>query len=124
MVEAARIGARQITAAAVAATLAVIAIFLPVAFMKGIIGAFFFQFGVTITAAVALSLLEALTLTPMRCSQFLDVGPRRTFFGKGVEKTFSLLAEGYKKGLALVLRKPVVILVLSLIFFIVSLVSV
>ena len=38
------------------------AIFLPVAFMKGIIGKFFFQFGVTITVAVLLSLLEALTL--------------------------------------------------------------
>ncbi|MBI1975918.1 MAG: efflux RND transporter permease subunit [Candidatus Omnitrophica bacterium] len=124
MIEAAQIGARQITAAAIAATLAVIAIFLPVAFMKGIIGAFFFQFGVTITAAVTLSLLEALTLTPMRCSQFLDVGPRKTFFGKGVDKAFSFLAEGYKKGLALVLKKPVVILVLSLIFFAVSLVSV
>jgi multidrug efflux pump subunit AcrB len=70
-VRAAREGAREITFAAVAATVAVIAIFLPVAFMEGIIGRFFYQFGVTITAAVALSLLEALTLTPMRCAQFM-----------------------------------------------------
>ena len=70
-VQAALVGAREITFAAVAATLAILAIFLPVVFMKGIIGKFFFQFGVTITVAVLLSLLEALTLAPMRCSQFL-----------------------------------------------------
>ena len=74
---AASLGAREITFAAMAATLAIVAIFLPVAFMKGIIGKFFFQFGVTISVAVLLSLLEALTLTPMRCSRFLEVGERR-----------------------------------------------
>ncbi|MBI4549490.1 MAG: efflux RND transporter permease subunit, partial [Candidatus Omnitrophica bacterium] len=71
--EAALKGAREISFAALAATISIVAIFLPVAFMKGIIGKFFFQFGITISAAVALSLLEALTLAPMRCSQFLDV---------------------------------------------------
>ena len=65
-VTAASVGAREITFAAAAATLAIIAIFLPVAFMKGIIGKFFFQFGVTISVAVLISLLEALTLAPMR----------------------------------------------------------
>src|SRR5205814_5278445 len=70
-------GAREIAFAAMAATAAIVAIFLPVAFMKGIIGAFFFQFGVTISVAVLISLLEALTLTPMRCSRFLEVGERR-----------------------------------------------
>ncbi|HMA28578.1 MAG TPA: efflux RND transporter permease subunit, partial [Thermoanaerobaculia bacterium] len=61
-VKAASSGAREITFAAAATTLAIVAIFLPVAFMKGIIGKFFFQFGVTISVAVLLSLLEALTL--------------------------------------------------------------
>ncbi len=60
-----------------AATLAIIAIFLPVAFMKGIIGKFFFQFGVTISVAVLLSLLEALTLAPMRCSRIPRGGRAR-----------------------------------------------
>ncbi len=78
-------GAREITFAAVAATVSIVAIFLPVAFMSGVIGKFFFQFGVTITVAVLLSLLEALTLTPMRCSQFVDVGKRTTRIGKGIE---------------------------------------
>ncbi len=66
-------GARQITFAATATTFSIVAIFLPVFLMKGAIGKFFFQFGVTISAAVLLSLLEALTLTPMRCSQFLQI---------------------------------------------------
>jgi HAE1 family hydrophobic/amphiphilic exporter-1 len=61
-VQAALLGSRQITFAAIAATLAVVAIFLPVAFMSGVIGKFFFQFGITMTVAVMLSLLEALTL--------------------------------------------------------------
>lgn len=64
-------GSREITTAATAASLAILAIFLPVVFMKGIIGKFFFQFGITMSVAVLISLLEALTLAPMRCSQFL-----------------------------------------------------
>ena len=55
-VRAAREGTREITFAALAATLAVVAIFLPVVFMKGVIGKFFFQFGVTLSVAVLLSL--------------------------------------------------------------------
>ena len=109
-VEAARLGARQITFAAIAATLAIIAIFLPVAFMSGIIGKFFFQFGVTISIAVALSLLEALTLAPMRCAQFLQVGARRTRIGQAVEQSFEWLAARYHTALAWALgRRKLVI---------------
>ncbi len=75
-------GSAEITFAAMAATISVVAIFLPVAFMSGVIGKFFFQFGVTITVAVLLSLVEALTLTPMRCSQFVNIGKRTTRFGQ------------------------------------------
>jgi hydrophobic/amphiphilic exporter-1 (mainly G- bacteria), HAE1 family len=71
--DAASIGAREITFAAMAATFSIMAIFLPVAFMSGIIGRFFFQFGVTVGVAVLLSLLSALTLTPMLCAFFLNV---------------------------------------------------
>ena len=78
---AARDGAREITFAAVAATLAVVAIFIPVAFMTGVIGRFFFQFSVTMTVAVMLSLLESITLTPMRCSKLL--APQRQEWAAG-----------------------------------------
>ncbi|MBK8397516.1 MAG: efflux RND transporter permease subunit [Leptospiraceae bacterium] len=79
LLTAAKDGAREITFSAIAATLAIVAIFLPVAFMSGIIGKYFYQFAITITAAVLLSLLEALTLTPMRCSQFLQIRSENRF---------------------------------------------
>ncbi|MDD2706608.1 MAG: efflux RND transporter permease subunit [Verrucomicrobiae bacterium] len=96
-VSAAADGAREITFAAVAASVAVAAIFLPVAFMKGIIGKFFYQFGVTITGAVLLSLLEAITLTPMRCSQFLTTSTNEGRFGRWVDRQFEQLARFYKR---------------------------
>jgi HAE1 family hydrophobic/amphiphilic exporter-1 len=71
--EAALKGARQISFAALAATLSIVAIFVPVAFMKGSIGQFFFQFGITVTVAVLLSLVISLTITPVLCAFFLSV---------------------------------------------------
>src|SRR5947208_11755933 len=90
-VHAAIVGAREITTAAVAASLAILAIFLPVVFMKGIVGKFFFQFGVTMSVAVMLSLLEALTLAPMRCSQFLEAG-HSTGLGRWMHRFMSGLS--------------------------------
>lgn len=113
-------GATEITFAAIAATAAIMAIFLPVAFMKGVIGKFFFEFGVTISVAVALSLLEALTLTPMRCSQFLDVGERTTRIGRGIERSFRLLEELYRKILPTILNNRWKTVLGSLLFFILT----
>ena len=120
-VEGATIGARQITFAATAATAALIAIFLPVAFMKGIIGKFFFQFGVTISAAVALSLLEALTLTPMRASQFLKLEERTTVFGKTVDRWFENMSKLYHRGLLWALNHRVLVVTAAIATFIASL---
>ncbi len=64
-------GSNEISFAAIATTLAIASIFIPVIFMKGVVGAFFYQYGITVTVAVFLSLLEALTLTPMRCARFM-----------------------------------------------------
>jgi HAE1 family hydrophobic/amphiphilic exporter-1 len=104
--EAAIIGAREITFAAMAATIAIVAIFLPVAFMKGIIGKFFFQFGVTITATVLLSLLEALTITPMRCSRFVTMHERTDFIGRNFERGMEWLRAKYEIYLAYCLDHP------------------
>ncbi len=92
-------GAREITFAALAATISILAIFIPVVFMKGIIGKFFYQFGVTISAAVALSLLEALTLAPMRCSQFLTIGEKINPLTRRVDEGFRALAGLYRAAL-------------------------
>lgn len=114
------VGAREITGAATAASLAILAIFLPVVFMKGIIGKFFFQFGVTMSVAVMISLLEALTLAPMRCSQFLEVkaGNRVT---RAVANWTDRLAASYKKGLAWSLNHRALVLIGSVALFLSSL---
>ncbi len=114
-------GSREITFAAIAATLAIVAIFLPVAFMKGIIGKFFFQFGITISAAVMLSLLEALTLTPMRCSQLLTVGERTTRFGKAFERMMVAMRESYARNLARALNHKGKVILGAVMFFVLSL---
>jgi hydrophobe/amphiphile efflux-1 (HAE1) family protein len=92
---ASRDGAREITFAALAATIAVVAIFLPVAFMSGIIGRFFFQFGITISAAVLLSLVEAITVTPMRCSQFM--GDARGGYARRAAEAFDRIGQRYRR---------------------------
>jgi len=73
MIDAALQGAGEISFAAMASTFSIAAIFLPVAFMSGTIGRFFFQFGVTVSVAVILSLVCALTLTPMLSAFFLKL---------------------------------------------------
>jgi multidrug efflux pump subunit AcrB len=78
-------GTKEITFAALAATLAVVAIFLPVVFMEGVIGRFFFQFGVTLSVAVMLSYFEAITLAPARCAQILSTSREgRSALGRAV----------------------------------------
>ncbi len=94
-VHAAIVGAREITGAATAASLAILAIFVPVVFMTGIVGKFFYQFGITLSIAVMISLLEALTLAPMRCSQFLVVGHGNRVTQQ-VNKWMDDLAEWYR----------------------------
>src|SRR6185437_11050774 len=83
-------GTKEITFAALAATIAVIAIFLPVAFMSGVIGKFFLQFGVTLSVAVAISYLEAITLAPARCAQMLRTGHHEA--ERSVDRAFAALS--------------------------------
>jgi hydrophobe/amphiphile efflux-1 (HAE1) family protein len=112
--EAAIIGAREISFAAMAATVAIVAIFLPVAFMTGIIGKFFFQFGVTISATVLLSLLEALTITPMRCSRFVTISKRTDYIGRHFEAFMEKLRVWYHKSLEFCLKIPWVIVAIAI----------
>ena len=68
---AARTGTTEIAFAAIANSLALAAVFIPVAFMPGMIGRFFNEFGVTVAVTVFVSTFTALTLTPMLCSRYL-----------------------------------------------------
>jgi len=114
-------GAREIAFAAMAATAAILAIFVPVVFMEGIVGKYFFQFGVVISAAVMLSLLEALTLTPMRTSQFLDSGERQSAMTRASDKAFRALAGVYRTALGACLNHRWKVVLLCLILFAASL---
>jgi HAE1 family hydrophobic/amphiphilic exporter-1 len=116
---ASRDGAREITFAALAATVAVVAIFLPVAFMSGIIGRFFFQFGITISAAVLLSLVEALTVTPMRCSQFM--GDTRSGYARWAATQFDKIGLLYRAILTTCLNFRWTVIFVSMIVFVLSL---
>jgi multidrug efflux pump subunit AcrB len=115
-VQAAREGTGEITFAALAATLAVVAIFIPVVFMKGVVGKFFLQFGVTLCVAVLLSYLEAITLAPARTSQLLRVGrEHRGVMGRAVDRAFAWLERTYARTLGVALGRPVLVLLGALV---------
>ena len=111
-------GANEISFAALAATVAIMAIFLPVAMMEGLIGKYFFQFGITISVAVGLSYIEAITLTPMRTSKFIEENTKRSKFGLYVDKMFDDLVKLYEKALNFTLDHRWKVLVFSLLFFV------
>jgi multidrug efflux pump len=123
LVKAALEGTDEIAFAALAATLAVVAIFLPVVFISGVIGRFFLQFGVTLCLAVLFSYVEAVTLAPARCSQFLKTTREgRSRVGLWVDRSFTWLENSYSKVLKRGLQRSGLILVLSLVLFLFSLV--
>ena len=72
---AARQGTREIALAVLATSLSLVVIFVPIAFMGGIVGRFFSSFGLTVAFAVVMSLFVSFTLTPMLCSRFLKLEP-------------------------------------------------
>jgi multidrug efflux pump len=104
-------GTREITFAALAATLAVVAIFVPVVFMQGVVGKFFLQFGITLCLAVLLSYLEAITLAPARAAQMRRSGhAERNRLGRAADRAFEALARGYGAALKRSLRRPALVL--------------
>jgi len=111
-------GTREIAFAALAATVAVIAIFVPVIFMEGIIGRFFLQFGVTLSIAVALSYVEAVTLAPARCARLLSAQhEKRNLLGRAMDSGFEALKRGYTWILVRSLKRPAVVLGIAALVF-------
>jgi len=116
-------GSMEILPAATAATLAVVAIFIPVVFMDGLIGKFFFQFGITMSAAVLLSLLEAVTITPMRSALLLRSDYKMSKLEVHLESMFSRIGDFYRSCLNFSLRKPLGVVLISILLFGVSMTS-
>ena len=105
--DAAKVGTQEIGLACFAITMSIVAVFLPVAFMKGIIGRFFYQFGLTVTFAVLFSLFIAFTLTPMLAAKFLKEEKRKGFIFSAIGKFLESIdrAYSYLLKLALSFRK-------------------
>ena len=102
-VRAAKEGTDEIGLAVLATTFSIIAVFVPVAFMGGIIGRFFFQFGITISVAVLLSLFVSFTLDPMMSSVWPEPHhqdpSKRNFFMRAVASfnvAFDRMSVGYR----------------------------
>ncbi|MDR7481557.1 MAG: efflux RND transporter permease subunit [Armatimonadota bacterium] len=106
--DAAREGAREIEAAVMASAMTNVAVFVPIAFTRGIVGQFFRQFGLTVVFANLLSVFMAFTLTPMLSARWLRrPDPRRTRLARvfdGWDAAYERLTVRYRGGLAWVLR--------------------
>ena len=107
-------GVREIGFAVVATTMALVAVFIPVAFLTGSVGRLFREFGITLAVAVALSSFVALTLTPVLCSRLLsrvDRSKPRTWAERSFDAFFDWLGNTYTATLRFSLRsRPLVIL--------------
>ncbi len=95
-ISAAMNGSREVTFAVLAATLALVAIFVPVIFIGGVIGQFFKSFAVVVTFGVLVSWFVALTLTPMLCSRFLRVHEHGGPVHRALDRFFARLDSSYR----------------------------
>ena len=93
--EAASVGTTEVGFAVLAATSTVAAVFLPVAFMQGIIGRFFYQFGMAVAITIIISALVSFTLTPYLCSRLLKHEKKHNKFYMALERFFKGLEERY-----------------------------
>ena len=99
-------GAHQIGFTVLAISISLVAAFIPLLFMTGVIGRIFREFSVTLAFAIAVSTVVSLTVTPMICAHFLrsPPSPDRTWFDRAVERVLSWLLRGYTRSLAVVLN--------------------
>jgi multidrug efflux pump len=88
-------GTREIGFAVIATTIALVAVFTPLAFLKGSTGRLFNEFGIAVAGSVVISGFVALTLTPMLCARILRVPPRHGAVYRVLESGFNALAAGY-----------------------------
>lgn len=111
--EAASFATSEIGLAVMATTLSIIAIFLPVAFMKGIIGRFFMQFALTVVFAVMVSLLVSFTLTPMMASIFLKSRGHGAGSRESEWKWYKLIERFYRWLLQIALNHRAIVIVMA-----------
>jgi HAE1 family hydrophobic/amphiphilic exporter-1 len=124
--EAALVGSREIGFTIVSMTISLVAVFLPVLFMGGLLGRLLHEFAVTIAAAILVSGFVSLTLTPMLCSRFLKAqhDQRHGRLYAATERGFERALALYERTLQVVLRHPrltlgasVALLVVTIVLF-------
>jgi multidrug efflux pump len=113
-VQAAYRGAREIGFTVVSMSTSLMAVFIPILLMAGIVGRLFREFAVTLSVAVGISMVVSLTTTPMMCAKFLkaETGRKHNLAYRMSERGFQWLHDTYDTGLRWVLRhQPVMLLV-------------
>ncbi len=114
--EAALNGSKEIGFTIVSMTLSLVAVFIPLLFMGGLLGRLFHEFAVTLAVAILVSGFVSLSLTPMLCSRFLtSFHGQQSWFYRISEKAFDLLLRGYELTLKPVLKYRFVTLALSVV---------
>src|ERR1700691_5375128 len=115
-VEAAFKGATEIGFTVLSMSLSLVAVFIPLLMMGGIVGRLFREFAVTLSIAIGVSLVVSLTTTPTMCAKFLrpPQNERRNFFYRGSEWVFDKLLAAYRQSLTVVLDHQPVTLVVTI----------
>ncbi len=121
-VDAAMRGSREIGFTVLSMSTSLVAVFLPLLLMGGVVGILFREFAVTLSVAIAVSLLVSLTTTPMMCSRFLrsESEMRHGSIYKFSEGVFRWMAEEYAAGLRWVLRHQGLILMVTIATFLLN----
>src|SRR5204862_5182287 len=106
-------GARQIGFTVISISVSLVAAFIPLLFMSGIVGRVFREFSVTLAFAIAVSTVVSLTVTPMICAYFIRKPPSKTAtrLDRGMEWATSWLVARYESSLRIVLRHHVLTLI-------------
>jgi hydrophobic/amphiphilic exporter-1 (mainly G- bacteria), HAE1 family len=127
---AARDGTSEIGLAVMATTFSIIGVFVPVAFMGGIVGRFFYEFGITVAFAVLVSLFVSFTLDPMLSSRWYDpsieAGARRWLLGRwlvGFDHQFQRLHGVYERIITASLRHRGLVMTVAVLIFVASLLA-
>jgi multidrug efflux pump len=112
--EAALVGAREVSFTVVSMSVSLVAVFIPILFMGGIIGRIFREFAITLSVAIGISLIVSLTTTPMMCSRLLrrtEPG-RQGRFARWSESAFDRVLRGYARSLGWALRWPLLMIII------------
>jgi multidrug efflux pump len=109
-------GAKEITFTVLSMSLSLVAVFIPILLMGGMIGRLFREFAVTLSVAIIVSLIVSLTTTPMMCARLLkqEQGESHGWWYQFGERFFEGMRGGYATSLACVLRHPRSMLALTL----------